>query len=90
VLLLTLAVFAMTARFLGLRNGAIAGGVSFGLIVVAGILPLIPIGLLIYAAHLVWVGALWHLGKKVERMRSTGPWQSAQKWARRGRSLFRW
>ncbi len=90
MLVLALAVFAVTARFFGLRRGAVAGGVSFGTLVVASLVPLVPIGLIVYAAHLAWVAGLWYFGKKVEAMRQRSPWQKAGDWAKRGWSIFRW
>ncbi len=90
MLVLALAVFAVTARFFGLRRGAVAGGVSFATLVLASIAPLIPVGLAIYVLHVAWVAGLWYFGKKVERMRQRSPWEKAGQWAKRGWSLFRW
>ncbi|MBK9031886.1 MAG: hypothetical protein IPL61_11260 [Myxococcales bacterium] len=90
MLVLALAVFAVTARFFGLQRGAVAGGVSLGTLVLASLVPLVPLGALIYLAHVVWVAGLWHFGKKVQRARATGPWQSASRWAKRGWSLWKW
>lgn len=90
MLVLALAVFALTARFFGVRRGAVAGGVSFAALVLASIAPLVPLGLLIYVLHIGWLAGLWYFGKKVERMRQRSPWQKAEQWAKRGWSLFRW
>lgn len=90
MLVLALAVFAVTARFFGMRRGAVAGGVSLATLVLASIAPLIPVGLLIYLANVAWAAGLWYFGKKVERMRQRSPWEKAGQWAKRGWSLFRW
>ena len=90
MVLLALAVFAITARFFGLRRGAVAGGVSLATLLVAGLMPLTPIGIAIYVAHVLWCAGLWYFGKKVERARASGPWDKARTWAKRGWSLWKW
>lgn len=88
MLLLALAVAALTARFFGLRPAAIAGAVSLGLLVIAGLAPL-SIAIVIYLLHAAWLGGLWYFGGKVISARRTDRWSQARTWARRGWSLWK-
>ncbi|MEZ4402285.1 MAG: hypothetical protein R3B06_19830 [Kofleriaceae bacterium] len=89
MLIIALAVAAVTARFLGLRPGAIAGGVSLAALVVASLAPL-PLALVVYVAHAVWVAGVWFYGQQVAAQRKRSAGATAARWIKRGRSLWKW
>ena len=91
MLLLALIVFAVTAWFLGLRIGGIAGGVSVAAVLAAQVIP--GTAMAIYALHVLWIGGLAYFGPKVLKLRrpkqQTGWRTDASRLVRRGLALWR-
>lgn len=87
MLILALAVAAMTARFYGVRPALYAGGASLASLFVAGLAPL-ALALIIYAANVAVIVGLWRFGHRLVAGRRTTRWGQAQRWVRRGWSLW--
>jgi hypothetical protein len=83
-----LIVGALTAWYLGLRAGIIAGALTAVALLVAMFVPIPGITLAIYALVVAWCAAVYFLGAKITA-RTTGPsWLSgvagqASSWARK-------
>ena len=90
MLILALVVFAVTAWFVGLRPGGIAGGISFALLIGAQVVP--GTALLIYAVHILFIGGMVWLGPKLSRLRKPPPKAGLTgdlgRWWRRGKALW--
>jgi len=67
-----LIVGALTAWYLGLRAGIIAGAVTAAALLVAMFVPIPGITLAIYALVIAWSAAVYFLGAKITQ-RTTGP-----------------
>lgn len=90
MLLLALVVFAVTAWFLGLRPGGIAGVVSFAALIAAQAVP--GVALAIYGVHVLWIAGLVWLGPKLARWRKparAGLTDDLGRWWRRGRAIWK-
>lgn len=89
--MLALIVFAVTAWFLGLRPGGIAGGVSFASLLAAQVVP--GSALLVYALHILFIGGMVWAGPKLSRMRKpqarAGLSGDLGRWYRRGRAIWK-
>jgi len=91
VLILALIVFAVTAWFLGLRPGGIAGGVSFASLIAAQVVP--GTALVIYGVHVAFLAGMVWLGPKLSRMRKPAPRSGLTgelgRWYKRGRAIWK-
>jgi len=91
VLLLALITFGVTAWFLGLRNGGIAGGISVAAVLAAEVIPKTAIA--VYALHVLWIGGLAYFGPKwlkARRPKAQASWRGdASRLVRRGLALWR-
>jgi hypothetical protein len=91
VIILALVVFAVTAWFLGLRPGGIAGGVSFAILIAAQVVP--GTALVVYGLHILWIAGMVWLGPKLSRMRRPAPkaglGAEVGRWWRRGRAIWK-
>jgi hypothetical protein len=87
--MLALVVFGVTAWFMGVRAGGIAGVVSFATLIAALLVPRTAI--LIYAVHIIWIGGLVYLGPRVSKMMSKPEDRTvaaqARRWIQRGKHL---
>lgn len=75
---------ALTAWFLGLRNGIIAAVATAVLLVIAMVVP--GMSLAVYALVLAWCAGLWFFGKKLAKVTDQkgligGPLATASSWA---------
>ena len=89
--MLALIVFAVTAWFLGLRPGGIAGGVSFATLIAAQVVP--GSALLVYALHILFIGGMVWAGPRLSRLRRpaarAGLTGDLSRWYRRGRAIWK-
>ena len=76
-MLAALIVGALTAWYLGLRAGVIAGIVTAVALLIAMFVPIPGITLAIYALVIAWSAAVYFLGAKITQ-RTTGPGWLAQ------------
>ncbi len=87
--MLALVIFGVTAWFLGLRAGGVAAGVSFATLIAAQVVP--GTAVVIYALHVLWVGAMVYLGPRVAKMVTKPEDKSieaqARRWLKRGKAL---
>lgn len=91
MLLLALIVFGVTAWFLGMRVGGIAGVVSLAAVLAAQVIPGTAVG--IYVLHILWIAGLVYFGPKVLKQRAgkqaTGWRSDATRLVRRGLALWK-
>lgn len=91
MIILALIVFGVTAWFLGLRPGGVAGGVSLATLIAAQVVP--GTALAIYAVHVLFIGGMVYLGPKLSRMRKPAAKQGLTadlgRWYRRGRAIWK-
>ena len=91
MIILALIVFAVTAWFLGLRPGGVAGGVSFATLIAAQVVP--GTAWVVYGIHIVWIAGMVYLGPKLSRMRKPAPraglGAELGRWYRRGRAIWK-
>lgn len=89
--MLALIVFAVTAWFVGLRPGGIAGGISLATLIAAQVVP--GTALLVYGIHIVYIGGLVWLGPKLSRLRRPqerpGLTGDLGRWFRRGKAIWK-
>lgn len=91
MILLALIVFAVTAWFVGLRAGGIAGGISFAALIAAQVVP--GTALFVYGLHVVFIAGMVWVGPRLSRLRKPAPKAGLAadlgRWYRRGRAIWK-
>jgi hypothetical protein len=89
--MLALIVFGVTAWFVGLRPGGIAGVISFAALIAAQVVP--GSALLVYGLHIVFIAGMVWMGPKLSRLRRPAAKQGLTadlgRWYRRGRAIWK-